>query len=368
MPEVVKEKKRILFMLPALTAGGAERTLISFANNLNVDEFEARLVSITQDGPARNWVQKNVPIDVMNSNFFGFGFFKLIQRVNNIKPDIIFSTMPHCNALAILTKLLFPKIRVIVREAALPNSILSSYGIKGHLSWFIYKILYPRADMVISNSTPMFEQFQTDFKLPMNNHVVLFNPVDTKRITSFEYKNCRVTQDCDQLMKFVAVGRLIPEKGFDRLLVELGKADFKRLWKLDIIGEGPTRSQLESLIKEHKLHHNVSLRGYFENPWIIAANADCLLLPSRWEGMPNVVLEGLSLGVPAIAMRDAGGIVDIAKYAAADSLKIVDSINEFVNEMNNFEPAGNSRTSNSLLPDEFSMDTIMKQFKTILMG
>ncbi len=167
-------------------------------------------------------------------------------------------------------------------------------------------------------------------------------------------------------MWFVAVGRLSYEKGYDRLLKALADFRPKSNWRLDLIGDGSYRETLEALIVEHQLQDHVFLRGYESNPWKIAAAADCLLLPSLWEGMPNVVLEGFSCGVPAIATREAGGIVDIKMDTPDEYLKVVDTMDEFIGEMSKVKIAPKTSKANSFLPNEFLLPEIMKEFEEIL--
>ena len=84
--------------------------------------------------------------------------------------------------------------------------------------------------------------------------------------------------------------------------------------------------------------------------------------------MPNVVLEGFSCGLPAIAMREAGGIMDIKNYCNDEQLKIVDTIEDFVQEMAKVKPSPKNAKAKSILPDEFLLPHIMKEFEEILTG
>ena len=74
--------------------------------------------------------------------------------------------------------------------------------------------------------------------------------------------------------------------------------------KLSIVGQGPQRKPLENLVIENKLQDKITFCGFNLKPYNIIAGADYLLLPSRWEGMPNCVLESLALGTPIIAFKE----------------------------------------------------------------
>jgi len=293
---------------------------------------------------------------------------KLITLTRKTKPNVIFTTMVHCNALAILMKFFFPRIRVVVREATLPSSILEGYSLKGRLCRFVYKFLYPKADLVVSNCSQVLREFKTQVKHRPYKHKVLFNPVDTDKIYNTLPETLEIIKDRQNTVCFTAVGRLSYEKGYDRLIYALKDFNSENAnnWRLDIIGEGDYRVALESLIETYHLQDHVFLRGYHSNPWAIAAQADCLVLPSRWEGMPNVVLEGFACGLPAIAIKEAGGISDIAKHAPSEQLQIVEKIDEMVAAMQKVEPSAKQTYAASILPDVFALPEVMKRFENTL--
>jgi len=353
-------------MLPTLGAGGAERILITLMNNLDREKFNIAFLSLSESGPIKEWIAPDIPYNTFVDKRIKNSLFPLITFIKEHKPDVIFTTMVHSNALALMIKLLFPKIKVIVREAALPSVLISRYGFKGRLCILVYKLLYRRADLVISNCSQMVDDFKKHIKISTKNHRILFNPVDTTRVFASIPETFENPPDRDKTLHFVAVGRLSFEKGYDRLIKALKGFKPDSNWRLDLIGEGDYRGQLESLVAENNLEDHVFLLGYESNPWKLAARADCLLLPSRWEGMPNVVLEGFSCGLPAIAMREAGGIMDIKNYCNDDELKIVDTIEDFVQEMAKIQITPKSSKAESFLPDEFLLPHIMQEFEEIL--
>ncbi len=359
-------KIKVLFMLPTLCPGGAERILITLMNNLDRERFDPLFLTLNEMGPIREWIAKDIPFYAFKNRTVKNSIFQLRAFIKEHQPDVLFTTMVHMNGLALLMKIFFPHIRVIVREAALPSSILKGYGIKGKLCFLVYKCLYPKADLVISNCSQMVEEFKNKLKIKLNNHQILFNPVDLKPIFAQMPDQLSAPKDRENMAYFVCVGRLSYEKGYDRLIQALANSPPRKNWRLDIIGEGHYRQQLEELIQLYNLQDHVFLCGYRPRPWDIAAQADCLLLPSRWEGMPNVVLEGFSCGIPAIAMREAGGISDISNYTEKNQLRIFDTMDEFVEAMKDVELSPKKTCAPSILPKEFSLPHIMQQFESVL--
>jgi glycosyltransferase involved in cell wall biosynthesis len=111
-----------------------------------------------------------------------------------------------------------------------------------------------------------------------------------------------------------AVGRLIPEKGLDVLIAAMPKIIATQPVELTVVGDGPQRTELEQ--EAHGLP--VRFVGYKGAPSDVAAflrSLDVFIMPSRWEGLPNALLEALSCGVPVVA-TEVPGMADAAGGAA----------------------------------------------------
>jgi len=198
------------------------------------------------------------------------------------------------------------------------------------------------------------------------NHVVLRNPVDMDKIRTSEDEVFDLDDDRADTVSFIAAGRLHSQKGFDRLIEVLPKLNTTTNWKLTILGEGMERKTLENLVRENNLQEKVSLPGLNKNPWPYFTQADCFLMPSRWEGLPNVILEALACGVPSIATAQSGGIAEIAAAVPDGIVTVVDNMDEFIKAMEKITPSPVNRFRPSLLPDIFARQTILDDFTTLL--
>ena len=275
--------------------------------------------------------------------------------------------MIHANAGLLLLKPFFPKTRFIIRESSLPVALIREYGWKGKICKLVYKILYPMADLVISPATAITKEFENDIKINTRNHQTLYNPVNENRLQSTVTK-----LDFDQrreiTQRFICVGRLGFEKGYDRLIEALANYTPANNydWKVEIVGKGAEIKNLGELIRKHDYAEKIKLVGYQNTPWPYMAASDCLLLPSRWEGMPNVVLEALASGIPVIAHKDAGGVSEIAELANDGDVKVAQNMNEFVEFMKEIRPAAPTLPIKSKLPEEFRLGNVMEKFKAML--
>ena len=111
----------------------------------------------------------------------------------------------------------------------------------------------------------------------------------------------------NQYLTFISVGRLVSQKGYDRL-IRIHKRLIQEglVHNIIIIGHGEDEDSLRRQIKELGCQKTCQLIGYRENPFAYFKLADCFLLPSRYEGLPTVVFESLICEIPVIATKVAG--------------------------------------------------------------
>jgi glycosyltransferase involved in cell wall biosynthesis len=149
-----------------------------------------------------------------------------------------------------------------------------------------------------------------DFGIPLEKLVRIYNPVDVDRIRKLSAAVPNPFQGPGPHL--VVAGRLRKEKGVDVLLAAM-PAVFKRFVgaRLTILGEGPQDAELRQQAAVLGLAERVDFLGFQPNPWPYLGNADVFALPSRFEGMPNALLEALALGTRAVASDCVGAMREI---------------------------------------------------------
>jgi glycosyltransferase involved in cell wall biosynthesis len=148
--------------------------------------------------------------------------------------------------------------------------------------------------------------------VPAEKTIVIHNPVDVARVRRLSAQPITPDRDGawwdhDGFIRLVAMGRLEYQKGFDLLIHAVALCNNPRL-RLRILGEGPLRSELEALARERGVASQVHLEGFQVNPYPILQRAHAFVLSSRFEGLPNVILEALACGTPVIATPAPGGV------------------------------------------------------------
>lgn len=363
-----KKTLKTAFVLPALTAGGAERVLITLMNSLDRACFDPVFITVSNQGTLRDLIDPDIPFHSLWRRRFLGSLPKLYFKLKELNPDIVVSTMAHMNFAVLLLKPFFPETRFIVREAVVPSFFFKTHPLLAFAIKKAYQWLYPSADRVISPAQAIIDEFREGLRMTCKNHALLRNPVDMGQIRAMENIPFEITEERKNTVHFVAAGRLHSQKGFDRLIKALTQINNPHPWELTILGEGPERPILEALIKDHALSDNVCLPGWIQGPWPYYARADCFLLPSRWEGLPNVVLESLACGTPVIATRESGGIEEIANLAPEGAVTVVDDMNAFIKAMEGRRPAYSNSFRPSLLPENFHKKTVSRQFSDILIA
>lgn len=354
------ERRRIAFVLPSFAGGGAERVLLTFASSLDREAFAPEIVVLDGRGPWRDLVPADVPLKDLRRRRIRASLISLIRALRRSRPQVAISTIGALNlALLAIAPALPRATRLIVREANTPHRHATS-GAAARLYRWAYPRLYRRAAAVIVPASYLARELAEDFSVPDDKIAVLHNPVDERALLEAARDPVRAPGEG---ARFVAVGRLTRQKGFDRLLDMMAAAPGNS--HLTIIGDGPDRPALEAQLANLGLGGRVSMPGFRADAPRYIGGADALLLPSRWEGLPNVALESLALGTRVIATPEAGGIDEIARLAPAGAVRLANAGAEFIAAMSEAVPVSD-RARSSLLPSEFKLETALQRFVNVI--
>lgn len=302
--------RTVLFIVPILGGGGAERVIVTLLRHLDRTRFRTILAVVdTLPADYRSELPADVEFVNLDCTRVRNAIPKVLRLVRRIKPDVVFSTLGHLNlALAALTPVMPRRSAFIGREGTIVTERLKDFN-HGALWRAAYRALYPRFDAVVCQSKYMQRDLVDNYGLAREKTVVINNPVDLERVGR-GLSTPRPRRALGGPLRLVAAGRLSKEKGYDLLLDALALLQDMDI-SLTILGQGPLLVELQARIGQLKLERVVSLVGFQENPHRYFAEADALVLSSRYEGFPNVVLEALACGIGVISTPAVGGVSEI---------------------------------------------------------
>ena len=304
-----REKLKILFAIPSLAGGGAERVVTVLLGNLDRERFDPVLVLAAGSGPLRKHVPEDVEVVEIGARRTRGSVAGLVKAVRKYRPHVVFSTLGHLNMLMRMAGPLMPRgTAFVARENNIPSRNLENTP-RPALWRFLYKKLYPGFDRVICQSEDMLEDMAGNFGIAREKCVVIPNPVDVDRIR--ELAGAGEPHFAPEGLNLLACGRLADQKGFDLLVRAMAELD--DTVALTVLGEGPLRQGLELLAEEEGVSHKVRFAGFSHNPYPDMASCAAFVLSSRYEGFPNVVLEALALGAKVAAFDcpgDVGRIIE----------------------------------------------------------
>lgn len=294
------QKRKILFFLMS-AVGGAERMTVTFAKQIDREKYDVifYLIDYKKDKRIENFIPKDYKI---NHIALSFGLsIKSIRTLYNIlkreSPDFVFSSLISINFRLLVLAPIFRRTKFIVRN----NIYLKSSSTAQKL---MMRFTYSKAVMVIAQTEEMKDELEKSLNMPSQKVVVIHNPVDKDTITE-KLKDYKPFMDTTKT-NYVAVGRFAKSKGFDVLIEAFNHVmEEEPDSELYIVGRyddkddyfRATYNTYITPFNKDKVH----FVGFTDNPYRYMKNANCFVLSSRYEGLPNVLIEALHIGTPAAA-------------------------------------------------------------------
>jgi glycosyltransferase involved in cell wall biosynthesis len=231
---------------------------------------------------------------------------KLANYLKQELPDIVLcdgNREKNCRILLLAKWLARSRAKIVFRLGT-PHSRIAAQ--RNGLNAFFYRLSVKKtfacADFVIANSRGVADDLVQMTGLATERIQVVENSTISPSLYVMAGENLSDPWFEDPAHPVViGIGRLRKAKNFELLIKAFAIVRRQRSCRLAILGEGAERPHLESLIKELNLEGSVKLYGHVRNPFAYLQRAALFVLSSRFEGSPNVLIEALALGVPAVA-------------------------------------------------------------------
>lgn len=310
---------KLLFILPTICGGGAERVATMIANIL-VEKHMVNILCIESGSVNDYRIKDNVRVIEAGyipkrghkaravfsfiSNFWSMYKFT-VGYFNEYSPDIIISFLPKTDFISYLIK----KSRRCVWISSERNDPWQRSRIERSILNYIYK----KTDCLVCQTKIVKDYYEN---CGVKTTTVIANPItDPPIVTKGKIRS--------RYGKFaVAIGRLDPQKNY-RLLIEAyiyANKQVNKDYKLLIVGEGPSYMDLKEVILDRGVENKVILEGRKSNIYDYLADADFFVMSSNYEGMPNALLEAMSMELPVICTDVKTGVAH----------ELIDDTNGFV--------------------------------------
>lgn len=313
---------KIAFLMRDFRRGGGEKSTLSLMNHLARSDFDIAVIVLNDVGPLKEELASEVRQYALRTSQGNAILFlprlKVVgQRLRvlfeQFHPDIVVGTSWFLNlsAASIACEIHSMGARLVVinhnpvRDLAFRSSWFS---VLAPVKRFITGQFFAKADRIVAITDVMRDDLKEVLHLPENKLVVIRNGI-----------SCSLTQSkSDEVVHMPAlsspylvyVGRLEYEKGVDLLIDAFAIAAHRMPHTLLVIGDGGHRASLEQQVRRANLSERVVFAGGSSNPYPAMKRADFLVVPSRWDAFPYVILEALALELPIIA-TDCEGPVKI---------------------------------------------------------
>lgn len=310
------KKKKILFLLEAVDKGGIEKVTLDIVNHLDPEKYDITVQTFWYGGHCQSLVHDNIHVIPFFFKRYVRGIIRLIEY---LPPRLLYRLFVHGDY----------DVEIAASDGGAAKVISGSTNKRAKKICWVHmdvvnrgsklkefrnaetaKKIYEKFDVIVPVSEAckdsFIQKFGTEYPIEVKRNPM---PVEEIRRKSEEF----IPEKMDAELKIVCIGRLVEQKGFDRLIrvcnsvVRKGGADvFTPQFHIYIIGEGSDRDKLQQMIHEYHLQNYITLMGFRENPYPYLKAADVFLLTSRDEAFSLVVGESLIVGTPVVATACCG--------------------------------------------------------------
>ena len=300
----------VLQLIPTLDRSGAEKQMALLAQGLPRDRFRVEVAALTRLGPLEAELrQAGVPVTAIGKRhkLDPLALTRLTRFMKARRFDVVQTWIFAANTYG----------RIAARRAKVPVVVTAEMAVdlwKGRGQLAVDRWLASGTDRVVGNSRAVVE-FYRKAGIPADRLAMIYSGIADEAPPAVDPAEVRAELGIERDAPLILfAGRLAPQKGVADLiaaldLLQYGMPELQTL----IVGDGPLRAQLEETAQAFRLERAVHFLGHRNDVPRLLAAADLLVLPSLYEGLPNVVLEAMQFAKPVVATA-APGTTEVVEH------------------------------------------------------
>lgn len=347
-------KKKLIIFMPSIEGGGVEKNLFIVTNYLV--KKVPKVLLITASKKFKKKFSKSLTFISPYSNKWDYKsrrtkylicLFLLLKEILKDRNQLVFAFQANIYCI-LICKLL--GIKIITRS----NSAPAGWS-KNLFKRIIFKYFLNKADQVMANSNDFVKSLKLEFNLKAK---CIYNPLNKKEILRKSKLNSKKFFKKNQTLKILNIGRFVEQKDQITFLKALNLIKDKINYEAILVGRGDDKIILKKFINKEKLNDKIKLIDFAENPYPIIKQTEILVLTSKYEGLPNVLLEAQVLkkfiissdcptGPREILLNGKGGLLfkvgdfkELAKkiiYYQKNKKDLKELVNQSYRQLNRFD-------------------------------
>ena len=317
---------RVLCALGSLQGGGSERQMLGLLRAFDRTRIEPHLYLIARQGELLGELPPELPVTAYwdrhrpprwnwPGRIFRSQVRDLAEQLRAEQIDVVYDRTYHMTMITAeaCRKAGVPRVSVVVAEPK--NDLITN---ERRFRWLKYRLLrraYQTAGAVVAVSDSVRAAICQYYAVSPDRVQVIANGIDLRRLDDPSTDRPGMFSPTGQ-QSLLVVGRLHPDKGIDLLLravAQLQREPNPPLLQVHLLGTGPAEPELRQLAGQLGLQSTVNWQGFQSDIAGWMRSADLFCLPSRFEGLPNALIEAMALGLPVVATRCSSATAELLR-------------------------------------------------------
>ena len=278
--------------------------MVRLASGFQQAGHEVEVLTLRPEGGFRSELSPGVTLTALPAKRIMTAVPAVARHLKKSRPEAFLVTEPACNIAVLLAKIFArTKSRVLIREGLFPSIAARDCPYRStRVAYKLAPLLYRYADVIVAIAEDMADDLARFARLERDRvYTVRVNPVVTERLIRSAMRKPEHPWFERDYPIILGVGRLDDQKDFATLLHAFEEVRTRTRCRLLIYGDGPLRRDLERLKEKSAYACDIDIAGFNVDPFAAMANCTVFVLPSRYEGQPNVLIEALACGAPVVA-------------------------------------------------------------------